>query len=58
MLMRRFGAPMARARPRTLRKKAYRARSAEDRCPVCGNMRNMGKCENPYCKRYNQSDVM
>jgi hypothetical protein len=49
---------MARARPRNLRKKAYRARSAEDRCPVCGNMRKMSRCENPYCKRYNQSDLV
>ncbi len=47
---------MARARPRALRKKSYRPRSAEDRCPVCGNMRVQTRCENPYCRKYKQPE--
>ena len=43
---------MVRVRPRSLRKKTYRARSAEDRCPVCGNLRNSGHCMNKFCTEY------
>jgi recombinational DNA repair protein RecR len=41
---------MVRVRPRSLRKKSYKARSEEDRCHVCGNLRTEGHCINPYCK--------
>jgi hypothetical protein len=44
---------MVRVRPRSLRKKTYKARSAEDRCPVCGNLRNSGHCTNKFCTEYN-----
>jgi len=47
---------MPRARSRVFRKKSYRPRSAEDRCPVCGNMRAQGRCENPYCRKHNVLD--
>lgn len=43
---------MVRVRPRSLRKKTYRARSIEDRCPVCGNLRNEGVCMNKFCTEY------
>ena len=47
---------MVRVRPRSLRKKSYKARSAEDRCPVCGNLRTEGKCTNPYCTKRHQNE--
>ena len=40
---------MVRVRPRSIRKKTYKARSEEDRCRVCGNLRMNGHCGNPYC---------
>ena len=43
---------MVRVRPRSLRKKTYRSRSQEDRCPVCGNPRLDGECQNPYCTEF------
>jgi len=43
---------MVRVRPRSLRKKTYRARSAEDRCPVCGNLRDGGRCVNRFCTEF------
>ena len=43
---------MVRVRPKSLRKKTYRSRSQEDRCPVCGNPRLDGDCQNPYCTEY------
>jgi hypothetical protein len=49
-------AQMVRVRPRSLRKKTYRARSAEDRCPVCGNLRADGRCTNPYCTKSRQEE--
>ena len=48
------GEQMVRVRPRSLRKKTYRARSAEDRCSVCGNMRNDGRCTNRYCTEFRE----
>ena len=48
---------MVRARPKSIRKKAYKARSAEDRCPVCGNLRNGGRCPNPVCTEHDNGDV-
>ncbi len=47
---------MVRVRPRSLRKKSYKARSAENRCPVCGNLRTGGKCTNPYCTKRHQNE--
>jgi hypothetical protein len=50
--MGRSGEHMGRVRPRSLRKKTYRARSAEDRCAICGNLRDGGRCTNRYCTEF------
>ena len=47
---------MVRVRPRSIRKKTYKARSSEDRCPVCGNLRNNGDCPNPFCTEYRKPE--
>ena len=47
---------MVRVRPRSIRKKTYKVRSAEDRCPVCGNLRNDGHCPNPFCPEHQKLD--
>ena len=49
---------MVRVRPRSLRKKTYRARSVEDRCPVCGNLRNHGMCTNKFCTEYHATEAV
>jgi hypothetical protein len=47
---------MVRVRPRSLRKKIYKARSAEDRCPVCGNLRSEGNCTNRFCTQFHTKE--
>lgn len=47
---------MVRVRPRSIRKKTYKARSEEDRCRVCGNLRSNGHCTNPYCPESTKQD--
>jgi hypothetical protein len=49
---------MVRVRPRSLRKKTYRARSVEDRCPVCGNLRTDGVCTNKFCTEYPAAEAV
>jgi recombinational DNA repair protein RecR len=49
---------MVRVRPRSLRKKIYKARSAEDRCHVCGNLRNSGNCKNRFCTEYHEPELI
>ncbi len=48
---------MVRVRPRSIRKKTYKARSAEDRCPVCGNLRDEGRCTNRFCTEYDDGEA-
>jgi hypothetical protein len=47
---------VVRVRPRSIRKKTYKVRSAEDRCPVCGNLREEGACTNPFCPEHQGKD--
>jgi len=47
---------MVRVRPRSLRKKIYKARSEEDRCRVCGNLRVSGQCMNKFCTEFHSSE--
>lgn len=49
---------MGRVRPRSLRKKTYKARSAEDRCHTCGNLRNSGLCKNKFCTEYRAQEAV
>jgi hypothetical protein len=49
---------MVRVRPHSLRKKTYKARSVEDRCPVCGNLRNDGLCKNKFCTEYRPPEAV
>ncbi len=49
---------MVRVRPRSLRKKTYRARSKEDRCHVCGNLRTDGVCTNKFCTEYHAAEAV
>ena len=49
---------MVRVRPRSLRKKTYKARSAEDRCHTCGNLRNLGQCTNKFCTEFRSPEAI